>query len=104
MFSVQDNWLRVNEMEDRKLIETVAPPDSGDGPKDLRALLESYERALILTALAATGGNQRRAARSLGLLPTTLNEKMKRLGLRERPLAAAGLGADTQGDLDSGGL
>ena len=62
----------------------------------------SYERALILTALAASGGNQRRAARSLGLLPTTLNEKMKRLGLRERPVAAVGPQAGAQGDLGSG--
>lgn len=91
-------------MENSKRIEVVAPPECADGPKDLRALLESYERALILTALAATGGNQRRAARSLGLLPTTLNEKMKRLGLRERPLGAAAPQADAQGGLGSGGL
>lgn len=91
-------------MEDRKRIEAVAPPESGDGPKDLRALLESYERALILTALAAAGGNQRRAAQSLGLLPTTLNEKMKRLGLRDRTLGAAGPQAAAQGGLGSGGL
>jgi DNA-binding NtrC family response regulator len=63
----------------------VPPPAPAEGPKDLKQLLESYERALILTALASSGGNQRRAARSLGILPTTLNEKMKRLGLRGRP-------------------
>ncbi len=51
---------------------------------DLRTLLESYERQLIQAALAAAAGNQRRAARALGLLPTTLHEKMKRLGLRRR--------------------
>jgi DNA-binding NtrC family response regulator len=50
----------------------------------LKALMEDYERQLILHALAEAGGHQRRAARSLGLLPTTLCEKMKRLGLRER--------------------
>ena len=50
----------------------------------LRTLLESYERQLIQAALAAAAGNQRRAARALGLLPTTLHEKMKRLGLRRR--------------------
>jgi DNA-binding NtrC family response regulator len=41
----------------------------------------AYERSLIVEALAATGGNQRRAAARLHLLPTTLHEKMKRLGL-----------------------
>jgi DNA-binding NtrC family response regulator len=48
---------------------------------NLKALLDSYERQLIETALMATNGNQRRAAANLGLLPTTLHEKMKRLGL-----------------------
>lgn len=50
--------------------------------RDLRELLDNYERDLILDALAASGGNQRRAAAQLSVLPTTLSEKMKRLGLR----------------------
>jgi DNA-binding NtrC family response regulator len=54
----------------------------------LKALVAAYERQLIESALAATDGNQRRAAASLGLLPTTLHEKMKRLGLLRRHLAA----------------
>jgi two-component system, NtrC family, response regulator HydG len=61
----------------------------GYGRLSLKALLDAYERQLILTALAATAGNQRRAAASLGLLPTTLHEKMKRLGLVRRPDAHA---------------
>jgi DNA-binding NtrC family response regulator len=52
---------------------------------DLKSLLEAYERRLIQEALAASNGNQRRAAAALGLLPTTLHEKMKRLGLLRRP-------------------
>jgi DNA-binding NtrC family response regulator len=52
-----------------------------DDRPTLKALLDSYERQLIETALVATNGNQRRAAATLGLLPTTLHEKMKRLGL-----------------------
>ena len=55
------------------------------GGASLKTLLDAYERQLIETALAATAGNQRRAARTLGLLPTTLHEKMKRLRLIERP-------------------
>jgi DNA-binding NtrC family response regulator len=51
---------------------------------NLKELVEAYERRLIESALADTGGNQRRAAASLGLLPTTLHEKMKRLGLLRR--------------------
>lgn len=49
---------------------------------DLKSLLRAYERQIIVAALRAAGGNQRRAARTLGLLPTTLHEKMKRLGIR----------------------
>ncbi len=53
------------------------------GP-NLKERVEAYERELIESALLATAGNQRRAAARLGLLPTTLHEKMKRLGLRPR--------------------
>jgi DNA-binding NtrC family response regulator len=53
--------------------------------QSLKARLEAYERHLIETALLATSGNQRKAAAALGLLPTTLHEKMKRLGLLRRP-------------------
>ena len=61
---------------------------SGAGP-GLKTLLDAYERELIESALAASAGNQRRAAASLGLLPTTLHEKMKRLGLLRRPGAGS---------------
>jgi transcriptional regulator with GAF, ATPase, and Fis domain len=44
--------------------------------------MEAYERRLIIEALVRAHGNQRRAAAELGCLPTTLNEKMRRLGLR----------------------
>jgi DNA-binding NtrC family response regulator len=55
---------------------------SGTGIPSLRQLVEDYERRLILAALGRNRGNQRRAASELGCLPTTLNEKMRRLGLR----------------------
>lgn len=50
----------------------------------LKHMIEAYERELIESALQATAGNQRRAAARLGVLPTTLHEKMKRLGLLRR--------------------
>jgi DNA-binding NtrC family response regulator len=62
--------------------------NDAESRKDLKTLLEDYERALILEALAEKGGNQRQAAFALGLLPTTLHEKLKRLGIRPRPEAA----------------
>jgi DNA-binding NtrC family response regulator len=54
----------------------------------LKTLLEAYERQLIEEALIASAGNQRRAAAALGVLPTTLHEKMKRLGLGQRASVA----------------
>ena len=53
--------------------------------KDFKTLVAEYERGLIEAALQASAGHQRRAAARLGILPTTLHEKMKRLGLR-RPV------------------
>lgn len=50
----------------------------------LKELVEAYERHVIEDALRDAHGNQRRAARALGVLPTTLHEKMKRLGLLRR--------------------
>jgi len=41
-----------------------------------------YERQLIEAALRRTGGVQKQAAELLRLKPTTLNEKIKRLGIR----------------------
>jgi DNA-binding NtrC family response regulator len=49
---------------------------------NLQEQVRQYERNLIVDALTAAGGHQRRAAAALGIRPTTLNEKMKRLGLR----------------------
>jgi DNA-binding NtrC family response regulator len=57
-------------------------PGSRSSQANLRQLMEAYERRLIIDALVRTHGNQRRAAAELGCLPTTLNEKMRRLGLR----------------------
>ena len=68
--------------------------------RGLKSLMEDYERTLITAALAEAGGHQRRAAASLGLLPTTLCEKMKRLGLRER---SAGPDGHVDVDVDVNG-
>ena len=59
-----------------------------DRRQSLKEMVRAYERELIESALAASAGNQRRAAASLGLLPTTLHEKMKRLGLISRSAPA----------------
>ena len=43
--------------------------------------VRQFEVSLIRTALGRTSGSQTRAARLLGLKPTTLNAKIKRYGI-----------------------
>jgi DNA-binding NtrC family response regulator len=69
---------------------------------DLKSRLIEYERSLILAALAQQNGNQRRAAAALGVLPTTLHEKMKRLGLKPAPVSAEASGEDTMSETGHG--
>jgi hypothetical protein len=57
-------------------------------PLSLPRLLAAYERSLVLWALARSRGEQTTAARLLGIRATTLNEKMKRMGI-SRPHEAA---------------
>jgi len=83
---------------------TVYPMSRSAAPfTSLRELVEDYERRLILEALGRARGNQRRAAAQLGCLPTTLNEKMRRLGLRAcdqvRPRESEPAGADAGQEL-----
>ena len=58
---------------------------------NLKTLVDEYERRLIEMALMESAGNQRRAAAALGLLPTTLHEKMKRFGMLRRLAEAGGM-------------
>jgi Bacterial regulatory protein, Fis family len=79
-------------------LESVGAPaigasDTSPGASDLKSLLEAHERSLILAALGAVGGRQRSAAELLRILPSTLCEKMKRLGIgphrAHKPAAAS---------------
>ena len=47
-------------------------------------MVSDYERMLIIAALRESDGSQRRAAEILRVLPGTLCERMKRLGVRRR--------------------
>lgn len=69
-------------LEEREAHASLLPP-IGEGPQfDERMAL--FERSLLDTGLARTGGCRRKAAALLGLLPTTLCEKLKRLGMAPR--------------------
>ena len=72
------------QYEDPGRIDARRPKAPVEG-QDLKTLVNDYERQLIMTALGATRGHQRRAARCLGISPSSLHEKMKRLGIRVLP-------------------
>ena len=61
----------------------VVLPDAPSLPEGVRFYdaVGRFERQLIEGALRRTGGVQKQAAEILGLKPTTLNEKIKRLGI-----------------------
>ncbi len=74
-------------MSDRgTLLTDIAPGLPADlmEARDLKTRMEEYERSIIESALADG------AALRLGVLATTLNEKMKRLGIPGRRSARTG--------------
>jgi DNA-binding NtrC family response regulator len=67
----------------KELLEPVSLPDAARLPEGLTFYdaVSRYERQLIEAAMRRSGGVQKQAADLLGLKPTTLNEKIKRLGI-----------------------
>lgn len=55
---------------------------SAENPLQLKKVMQEVEKGIILRVLEKTGGNQRHAAKVLGLKYTTLNEKVKRYQIR----------------------
>lgn len=68
---------------DRTAIDTAA------GPSSLRVLLQSFERRMLSSCLSRTRGDATAAAGVLGVPPTTLHYRMKRLGICSQTGAAA---------------
>jgi len=58
------------------------PQTNGNGKLVLQEEVQRFESELIRQALQRTHGNQRRAAKLLGVKVTTLNCKIKRLGIQ----------------------
>jgi len=68
------------DLEEGAVVPAAATPlPEGVGLYDA---VNRYERQLIESALRRAAGVQKQAAKILGLKPTTLNEKIKRLGIR----------------------
>ena len=62
--------IMAGEREDQTRVEPRRPGAPVEG-RDLKTLVNEYERQLILSALGATRGHQRRAARCLGISRAT---------------------------------
>jgi len=73
----------VEEIEVFSQMEAVAKLQSFEmnDAIDLREEIRRLETYLIRSALKRTGGHQTKAARLLGINLTTLNQKLKRLGI-----------------------
>ena len=77
------NTLRVTVLALLEEVESLAISKPVDGKNGARFSDEvrQFEVSLIRTALGRTSGSQTRAAKLLGLKPTTLNAKIKRYGI-----------------------
>ena len=69
---------------DAAVLPPSALPSAGVAFKDA---VSEYERQLVIKALQASGGVQKRAAELLQVKPTTLHEMMKRLNISSESLA-----------------
>jgi transcriptional regulator with GAF, ATPase, and Fis domain len=59
-------------------VPQVVVPEEGIS---FREVITDFEKKLIESSLATSGGVQKRAAQLLGLKPTTLNEMIKRYNI-----------------------
>jgi transcriptional regulator with GAF, ATPase, and Fis domain len=82
-----DGWLRPrteDASEAAEATETALRLVAANLPLDLKDFIQKIERDIIVRTLASVQGNQKAAARLLGLKHTTLNEKVKRFRIRFR--------------------
>ena len=70
----------LREVDSLKKVVGPRARKKGD-PIKLDREIDAFEASLIRDALIKSNGNQRDAAKWLGIKPTTLNAKMKRLGI-----------------------
>jgi DNA-binding NtrC family response regulator len=71
----------LREVDSLKKVVGPRSRKKGD-PIKLDREIDAFEASLIRDALVKTKGNQRDAAKLLSIKPTTLNAKIKRLGIK----------------------
>jgi two-component system response regulator PilR (NtrC family) len=67
---------------------TLPPPVLPPNGIPFKDVVSEYERQIIIKALQACGGVQKRAAELLQVKPTTLHEMMKRLNISSESLVS----------------
>jgi DNA-binding NtrC family response regulator len=79
-----------------KDLESLRPEKSSRADGDLQSQVQEFESELIRHALRRTAGNQARAARLLGVKPTTLNAKIQRhkIPMRDQSKECEGVVSD----------
>ena len=80
----RDGRIEDDLVEHDEAVGAGGPPPSGRRPGDAATFTEqvmAFERALLVRAYAASGGNQSEAARRLSVCRTTLIDKLKKHGL-----------------------
>jgi len=73
----------VREYIDPQPLDNAALASPPIGSVPLKEMVSEFQKRLIIRALEASGWVQKDAAELLGVKPTTLNEMIKRYGIRE---------------------
>ena len=76
---------RVREAGEASALESGSGAPGTDAGSDVRARLAAMERAAIIAAMDACGGNQTHAARKLGMSRRALIYKLEKYGLKPKP-------------------
>ncbi len=79
---IGENLLTKEIVQFSKVKTPLSPPASMPSEMTFNKAVEGYERQMIEDALRRCGGVQKKAAKLLGIKPTTLNEKIKKLGIK----------------------
>ena len=72
----------VRAVDEQTVEEFVRRLSNDEDGLSLKQMMEDLERMIIVKVLSKVNGHQRRAAKILGLKPTTLFEKAKRHRIR----------------------
>jgi DNA-binding NtrC family response regulator len=75
----ETDTVAIEDLPEDLLLTPASPHRSGVG--NYYAIMEQTARQLVVTALAATGGSESRAAQLIGLHPKSIYRLRRRLGL-----------------------